>query len=127
MRLPDPLRRWGARSDVKTASITSAALALCVFVPGMWLYGHLAAEAMREVDRWFEFVLDVAVREVDENGPDALVREDLRARLREAAVRVRAPSGDLLVARGDWPDPERVILSRSSRPDRRKHGAESVW
>src|SRR6188474_1682131 len=102
MRLPDPLRRWGARSDVKTASITSAALALCVFVPGMWLYGHLAAEAMREVDRWFEFVLD-------------------------AAVRVRAPSGDLLVARGDWPDPERVILSRSSRPDRRKHGAESVW
>jgi signal transduction histidine kinase len=127
MRLSERLRRWSSRSDVKTASITSAALALSVLVPGMWLYGHLASESMREVDRWFEFVLDVAVREFEENGPDALVREGLRARLREASVRVRSPSGELLVARGAWPDPEREILSRSSRADRRKHGMESAW
>jgi signal transduction histidine kinase len=127
MRLPERLRGWCARSDVKTASITSAALALCVLVPGLALYGHLASESMREVDRWFDFVLDVAVREFEENGADALVRENLRARLREASVRVRAPSGELLVARGRWPDPEREIVSRSSRPDHRKHGLESAW
>jgi len=127
MRLPDRLRRWGARSDVKTASITSAALALCVIVPGMWLYGHLAGEAMREVDRWFEFVLDVAVREVDENGPDALRRDDLRSRLREASVRLVDASGKVLIERGVWPEPRNEVLSRSSHPDRRKHGVDSAW
>jgi hypothetical protein len=107
MRPRNRVRCWLARSDVQTASITSAALALCVFVPAMFLYANLATESMREVDRWFEFVLDVAVREVEESGADALAGEDLRARLREAVVRVRAPSGEVVFERGDWPEPER--------------------
>jgi two-component system, OmpR family, heavy metal sensor histidine kinase CusS len=129
MRPREPLRHWLARSDVQTASIISAALALCVIVPGMWLYAHLATESLREVDRWFEFVLDVAVREVDEHGADALAEEDPRGRLptQGASVRVRAPTGEVLFERGDWPEPEHEIFARSRRPDHRKHGLESAW
>jgi len=53
MRTCERLRHWLARSDVQTASIISAALGLCVILPGIWLYAHLATESLREVDRWF--------------------------------------------------------------------------
>jgi signal transduction histidine kinase len=124
---PRELRRWIARSDVQTASITGAALALCVLVSGMMLYAHIASEEMREVDRWYEFVLDVAVREVDEHGVDLFAGDDLRGRLPNigAVVRLRTPTGEVIFERGGWPDPERTIPVRSSRADRRKHGWES--
>src|SRR5262247_378273 len=97
MRLRE-LRRWLARADVQTAAFTSAALALCVLLPGMGLYAHLASEEMRELDRWYEFALDVAVREVDEHGVEALAGENLRGRLANVgpAVRLRAPTGEVI-------------------------------
>jgi signal transduction histidine kinase len=128
MRPLERVRHWLARSDVQTASITSAALALCVFVPAMFLYAHLATESIREVDRWYEFVLGVAVHEVDEHGVDVFAGgEDLRGRLPNigAVVRLRSPTGDVILEWGGWPDPESAIPVRSSRPDRRKHGWES--
>src|SRR5436190_12542991 len=111
MRLRDLLRRSLARSDVQTAWIISAALALSVLVPGAFFYVHLAAESLREVDRWFDFAVQVAVREIDEHGVDALAGENVRGRLPNpnAAVRLRAPGGELLYERGKWPDPAHQV------------------
>src|SRR5262245_17035922 len=101
MRLRE-LRRSLARSDVQTACITSAALLLAVFIPGMFLYAHAATESLEEIDRWFEFVLQVVVREVDEHGAATIAVEDVRGFLPnlDAAVRVRAANGELLAERG---------------------------
>jgi signal transduction histidine kinase len=130
MRLRE-LRRWLVRADVQTAAITSAALTLCMVLPGMGLYAHLASEEMRELDRWYEFALDVAVREVEDHGVDALAGKDLELRGRlpilGVVVRLRSPTGEVIFERGEWPDPEREIPARSSRPDRRKYGWESFW
>jgi signal transduction histidine kinase len=129
MRLLEQARRWLARFDVQTASITSAALALCLFLPGIVLYAHLASEEMREVDRWFEFTVDVVVREFEVHGVEALGRDDLRERLRSigAVVRLRAPTGEVILEPDHWPDPDREVPARSSRPHRRKHGWNSFW
>jgi signal transduction histidine kinase len=111
MRPRELLRRSFARSDVLTAWITSGALLLAVFIPGMVLYAYAAAESLEEIDRWFEFVLQVVVRDVDEHGPAAISADDVRGRLPnvDAAVRVRAANGDLLYQRGVWPDRENEI------------------
>jgi signal transduction histidine kinase len=129
MRPFELLRRGLARSDVKTASITSAGLALCMFLPGMFLYAHLASESLREVDRWFGFVIQVAVREVDEHGVDALAGENVQGRLpnNDAAVRLRSPTGQLLFERGVWPEPEREIRAARSRAEVRERGLGSFW
>ena len=59
MRLREMLRRSFARSDMETAWITSAALLLAVFVPGMFLYAYAAEESLEQFDRWFEYTLSV--------------------------------------------------------------------
>src|SRR5215468_7413192 len=102
MRPRELLRRSLARSDVQTAWITGAALLLAVFIPGMILYAYAAEESLEQVDRWFEFSLQVAVREIDEHGSAAIETGDVRGRLPygDAAVRVRAPGGELSYARG---------------------------
>jgi signal transduction histidine kinase len=129
MRRRERLRQWLARSDVQTASITSAALALCVFVPGMVLSAHLSVESLRQVDRWFEFVIQDAVREVDEHSVEALAGDEVRRRLPdlEASVRLRARTGEVLFERGDWPEPERQIRARSREDGDPKRGLGSFW
>ena len=129
MRRLERLRHWVARSDVQTVSIIGAALALSVFLPGMFFYAHLASESLREVDRWYEFVIQVAAREVDERGALALAGDDVQGRLPNlnAAVRVRGPDGELLFERGVWPDPQHEIRARSRARGDRKKGLESFW
>ena len=103
MRPLDRLRRWIARSDVQTAWITGAALLFAVLLPGLVLYAYAASESLEEIDRWFEFVLQVVVREVEERGAGEIALDDVRGRLPnlDAAVRVHAANGELLVrARG---------------------------
>jgi signal transduction histidine kinase len=128
MRLRELLRRSLARSDVQTASITAAALLLAVFVPGMYLYAYAAAESLEEIDRWFEFVLQVVVREVDEHGAAAIESGDVRGRLPnvDAAIRVHDPSGQIVAERGSWPDPQNEIqaLHRSAGE---KRNLGSIW
>ena len=128
MRRPDLSRRSLARADVQTAWITSAALLLAVFIPGMFLYAYAATESLEEIDRWFDFVLQVVVREVEERGPAAISLEDVRGRLPNvnAAVRVRAPNGDLLYERGVWPDPKNEVQALSHRVEEKKRNLGSV-
>jgi signal transduction histidine kinase len=126
MRPRELLRRSFARSDVLTAWITSGALLLAVFIPGLVLYSYAAVESLEEIDRWFEFVLQVVVREVDEHGPAAISADDVRGRLPnvDAAVRVHAGNGDLLDQRGVWPDPENEIQAlRRSEGEKRNLGS----
>ena len=63
MRLRERLRRSLARSDVQTAWIVSGVLLIATCAPGLFLYAYAAMESLEEADRWFEFVLQVAVRE----------------------------------------------------------------
>jgi signal transduction histidine kinase len=129
MRLLERVRRSFARADVRTGSIISAALLFAAIVPGLLLYAYATEESLEEVDRWFEFALDVLVREVDDRGADHLVLEDVRGRLANpgAAVRIRAPSGDLLYERGRWPDREREIRARVHGVNRVKRNLASAW
>jgi signal transduction histidine kinase len=128
MRLRELLRRSFARSDVLTAWITSGALLVAVSIPGLFLYAYAAAESLEEIDRWFEFVLQVVVREVEEHGPSAIATDDLRGRLPnvDAAVRVQAANGDLLYQRGVWPDPRNEI-GALRRNDGEKRDLGSIW
>jgi signal transduction histidine kinase len=128
MRLPELSRRSFARADVQTVWITSAALLLAVFIPGMFLYAYAATETLEEIDGWFEFVLQGVVREVEERGPAAISLEDARGRLPnfDAAVRVRAPDGELLYERGVWPDPENEVRALSHRDDGARRNLGSV-
>src|SRR5215470_3156492 len=105
MRLRELLRRSFARSDVQTAWITSLALLLAVFVPGLLLYAYAAEESLEQFDLWFDYSLQVVAREIDERGPDVIAAEDERGRLPnpDAVVRVRAPTGEILYTRGTWP------------------------
>ncbi|TMA35607.1 MAG: hypothetical protein E6J87_03245 [Deltaproteobacteria bacterium] len=128
MRSSERVRRSLARSDVQTAWITSAALLIAVFVPGLFLYAYAAEESVEEIDRWFQFVLQVVVREVDQHGPAAIHVEEVRGLLPnvDAAVRVRARDGELLDARGVWPDPENEIQAlRRNAGEKRDLG--SIW
>jgi signal transduction histidine kinase len=111
MRLRELLRRTLARSDAQTASITAAALLIAVFLPGMYLYAYAAAESFEEIDRWFEYVLQVVAREVEEHGAAAIATGEVWGRLPnvDAAIRVESPSGELIGARGVWPDAENEI------------------
>ena len=113
MRSRRRLRGLLARSDVQTAWIVSVVLLVAVCAPGMFLYAYAAMEALEEADRWFEFVLQVAVREVDEHGAEAsaIVFDGVQGRLPnvDAALRLRAPDGEIAYERGVWPDPQREI------------------
>ena len=123
------LRRTLARSDVQTAWITSATLLLAVFVPGLLLYAYAAEESLEQFDRWFEFSLQVVVREVNERGPAAVAFEDGGGRLPngEAVVRVRAPSGEVLYARGEWPAAENEIRARLRDSGVEKRNLAAPW
>lgn len=123
------LRRTLARSDVQTAWIISGVLLLAVFVPGASLYAYSALESIEEADRWFEFVLQVAVRDVEEHGAAALAFEDTRGRIPGAstALRLRAASGELLAEHGSWPDPERTVPARSGSGGGEPRSLGSAW
>jgi signal transduction histidine kinase len=123
------LRRLLARSDVQTAWLTSSVLLLAVFVPGMLLYAYAAEESLEQFDRWFEFALQVVVGEVDERGPAAIATDDVSGRLpnADAAVRVRAPNGEILLARGNWPAPEHEIRARLHDGSGEKRNLTAVW
>lgn len=123
MRPREFVRRSLARADVRTAWIISAALLFAVIVPGVLLYAYATEEWLEEVDRSFEFALQVIVREVDERGADQLALEDARGRLPNpgAAVRVRAPSGEILYERGLWPDREHAIRADAPKDGVRRN------
>src|SRR5262245_40801372 len=111
MRRLERLFRWIARADVQTAWITGAALSFAALVPGLCVYAFSASESLEEIDRWYEFVLQVVVREVEQHGPQAIASADVRGRLPDtrAAVRIRAPGGEILFERGTWPSRDHEI------------------
>src|SRR5687767_4457000 len=125
MRLLDRLRNGASRADVRTAWIIGVSLLIAVLVPGILLYAYATDEALEEVDRWFAFALQVAAREVEERGPQALALGEVTGRLPDpaAAVRVLAPNGEILAERGRWPDPGREVRARLHQPgeDVRRH------
>src|SRR5688572_23318388 len=116
MQRRDRLVRWIARSDVQTAWITGAALLFAVLIPGLFVYAFSASESLEEIDHWFEFVLQVVTRDLEERGDAPIDLDDVRGRLPDfyAAVQVRSASGELLYERGAWPDAEHEIPAVSS-------------
>ncbi len=125
----DRVRRTLARSDVQTAWILSTVLLVAVLIPGALLYAYVALESLEEADRWFAFVLQVAVRDVEEHGAAALVSEASRGRIPSAAtaLRLRAPDGALLAERGTWPDPAHSISAHSREPGGERRSLASAW
>ncbi len=128
MRPRELFRRSFARSDVRTVWITTAALLVAVFVPGMFLYAYSATESLEEIDSWFEFALQVVVREVNERGPEAIASGEVVGRLPHpnAAVRVHGATGELLSERGVWPDPENEIRALT-HGDKEKRNLGALW
>jgi len=114
MRRAERVRRPLLRSDVQTAWITSAALLLAVFVPGVFLYAYAAEESLEQFDRWFEYAISVVARDVEEGGAAAIHSEDSRGLLpnADAAVRVRGVDGEILAERGRWPAADEQIRAR---------------
>ncbi len=129
MRLRERLRRSLARSDVQTAWIVSGVLLVAVCVPGMSLYAYAAMEALEEADRWFEFVLEVAVREVEERGAAASAFDDIQGRLpnHDAALRLRAPDGEIVYERGVWPGPAHEIRALHRGVEDGDRTLASLW
>ncbi|HKA15269.1 MAG TPA: ATP-binding protein [Myxococcota bacterium] len=129
MRFRELLRRSFARSDVQTAWITSMALLFAVFVPGLLLYAYAAEESLEQFDRWFEYSLQVVVREIDEGGTAVIASDDGRGRLPnpDAAVRVRAPSGEIVYARGEWPSLDHQIQARLRDSGVAKRNLAAPW
>jgi two-component system, OmpR family, heavy metal sensor histidine kinase CusS len=129
MRPRELLRRSFARSDVQTAWIISAALLIAVLVPGLLLYAYAAEESLEQVDRWFEFALQVAVRDIDDRGPAALDAEDGRGSLPnpDAVVRVWSPGGEIVYSRGEWPELENQIRARLRDSDVPKRRLTAPW
>jgi two-component system, OmpR family, heavy metal sensor histidine kinase CusS len=129
MQLPERARHFAARADVRTAWIISVALLLCVIVPGVLLYSYATEEWLEEIDRWFDFALHVAVREVEEHGPAALASDDISGRLPSAVVSVRvlAPDGALIYERGPWPDPDREVAARIRGAGQVRRSLTSAW
>jgi len=132
MRPRELLRRSLARADVRTAWIIGAALLVAVSVPAVLLYAYAATESLEEADRWFDFVLQVAVREVDEHGVGASEFDDIQGRLPnpDAYLRLRAPNGDVLYERGIRPDPEqetRALVHRGRTDPRERRDFGSMF
>jgi len=131
MRLREPLRRSLARSDVQTAWIVSGVLLVAVCTPGLFLYAYAAMESLEEADRWFEFVLQVAVREVDEHGAAASesVFAGVQGRMPnvDAALRLRAPNGEIVYEQGVWPDPERQTRALDHGANGHHRNLRSLW
>src|SRR2546426_2898235 len=128
MRPRELLRRSFARSDVQTASITAAALLIAVFLPGMYLYAYASAESFEEIDRWFEFVLQVVVREVEEHGAASIGAGEVWGRLPnvDAAIRVYGANGEIVGERGLWPDPRNEIQALR-RGEGKQRNLGSFW
>ena len=129
MRARDLLWRSLARSDVQTSWITSMALLFAVFVPGLLLYAYAAEESLEQFDRWFEYSLQVVVREIDEGGTAVIASDDGRGRLPnpDAAVRVRAPDGEIVYARGEWPPLDHQIRARLRDSGVAKRNLAAPW
>jgi signal transduction histidine kinase len=131
MRLPERLRRSLARSDVQTAWIVSGVLLIATCAPGLFLYAYAAMESLEEADRWFDFVLQVAVREVDDHGAAASAGEfdDIEGRVPnvDAALRLRSPNGEIVYERGVWPDPLREIQALNDGVDGGDRNLRSFW
>jgi signal transduction histidine kinase len=129
MRLREKLRRSFARSDMETAWITSAALLLAVFVPGMFLYAYAAEESLEQFDRWFEYTLSVVVREVEDDGVAAIRVESLSGLLpsADAAIRVRGTDGAIVAERGGWPAEDEQIRARLHDGKSRRRDLRVAW
>lgn len=129
MRRADPLRRALARSDVQTAWITSAALLLAVFVPGILLYAYAAEESLEQFDQWFGYTISVVARDVEEGGPARIDAEDSRGLLPNAdvAVRVRGIDGEILAERGRWPAAAEQVRARLRDGKEKRRDLMVAW
>jgi signal transduction histidine kinase len=129
MRRAERVRRPLLRSDVQTAWITSAALLLAVFVPGVFLYAYAAEESLEQFDRWFEYAISVVARDVEEGGAAAIHSEDSRGLLpnADAAVRVRGVDGEILAERGRWPAADEQIRARLHDGKERRRDLTVAW
>jgi signal transduction histidine kinase len=105
------LRRALRRADLRASLWIGSALLLFFAAAGFWYAAYTAMESLEEADRWFDFVLQGVVRDIDERGIESVATEDVRGLLpsANAGLRVRDASGAVLFERGDWPAPERAI------------------
>jgi signal transduction histidine kinase len=129
MRPRELWQRSLARADLQTAWITSAALLLAVFIPGMALYAYAAEESLEQFDSWFEFTLQVVVHEAAEAEKGAGPWSDIEHSLPspDAAIRVSVPGGEVLYAVGSWPESAREIRARLRSSTVPKRNLAAAW